>query len=714
MKGILLFTLAFLALWRPGLKAQNVPQGINYQSIVRGTSGEPLTLQNVTMLFSIKDNGSVIYQERQVNTTNSFGLVNFIIGQGAVQQGNFQSIQWSGGSKILSIALETAPGIFEEIGTMELMSVPYALYTAKSATSEGLVDLGAQPGQVLQWNGSAWAPTTGVGLQGDPGPAGATGPQGPQGLTGPTGAQGPAGPTGPQGQQGDPGPIGPQGLQGVAGPAGGPPGPQGQQGDQGPIGPPGPQGQQGNPGPIGPQGIQGVVGPAGSAGPMGPQGAQGPTGATGAPGPQGVAGPTGSIGPIGPAGATGAQGPPGATGATGPQGPPGITSLSGDVTGQASAASVVKIQGYSVSSTAPGNNQVLQWNGTAWTPANFSGGGGYTNCGRADSPDAQERVVVSNDLNNCPGAAQFGVETSLAQGVNVRVNGNVVNGPASVLGMRLEANGGGGSSDGALVLSRAVGKSSDGLKVAANSENAGASDITGIRVVAGGNETDIQEDGNGIGQNYGVYIDLKDRANTDYGLYIKDQNPDDNWAIYTDGNSRSRDAYARDVYAERNLRITNSSNGHNWAFSILNGGSLGFFHGTNGNYTQLGSFWTFNGSYQVSDKRYKREIEPISSTLSRTMQLKPYTYKYINDPMEKRTLGFLAQDVETIFPELALRTTDENNQETLGLNYPGFAVVAIKSIQEQQQMIESQGAKIAQLEKEIAEIKALLKAGAGK
>jgi len=199
----------------------------------------------------------------------------------------------------------------------------------------------------------------------------------------------------------------------------------------------------------------------------------------------------------------------------------------------------------------------------------------------------------------------------------------------------------------------------------------------------------------------------------DVGLYIHDINPDNNLALLTDGDIRSRDAYARDILTERNLRIKHN-NGHNWAFSVLGNGSLGFFHGTNGNYTQLGSFWTFNGSYQVSDKRYKREIEPISSTLSRIMQLKPYTYKYINDPMEKRTLGFLAQDVETIFPELALRTTDENNQETLGLNYPGFAVVAIKSIQEQQQMIETQGAKIAQLEKEIAEIKALLKAGAGK
>lgn len=650
--------LLFLTISSISLNAQSVPQGINYQTIVRGAANEPLVSQNVTMLFSIKDNNLIIYQERQVTTTNNFGLVNFVIGRGLVQLGDFQNIQWGSSPKTLTIALETSPNVFEELGETELMSVPFALYAAESnhaSIADKLPDLGAQVGQVLQWNGTEWLPSTGVGLQGVPGPAG------------------PAGATGPQG------PPGPQGIVGVAGPQG-------------------------------PQGPQGNTGANGAAGPQGPQGLQGLTGATG---PQGAQGPAGSPGPQGAPGNDGPAGPTGATGPAGPQGPPGVSVLGGDVTGQSTSATVVKLQGRNVSNTTPGLDQVLQWNGVSWTPSSFSGSS-YSSCGRANTPDVQDKMLVSNDQNLCPGTAQLSVSTSLEQGADISakpISGNV-------LGLKVESIGAGLKNDGALILSQSTSNGSTGIKIAANSNNPGTSDISGIRIVAGGTAADLLEDGNDLGQNYGAFIELKNRADTDYGLYIKDQTPDGNWSIYADGDVQSRDAYARDLYAQRNLRITHT-NGHNWAFSVLNGGGLGFFHGLNGNYAQLGSFWTFNGAYQVSDKRSKFEIEPFQATLSKLLQLKPYTYKYINDPDQKRTLGFLAQDVEAIFPELAERTVDQNNQELLGLNYAGFSAIAVKAIQEQQAIIEQQDAKIAaqaqrlaELEKEMVEIRTLVKAAA--
>ena len=48
--------------------------------------------------------------------------------------------------------------------------------------------------------------------------------------------------------------------------------------------------------------------------------------------------------------------------------------MGGDVTGNSATSTVAKLQGTSVSATAPTSNQVLQYNGTAWTPATFSGG----------------------------------------------------------------------------------------------------------------------------------------------------------------------------------------------------------------------------------------------------------------------------------------------------------------------------------------------------
>ncbi len=76
---------------------------------------------------------------------------------------------------------------------------------------------------------------------------------GPQGITGPTGSGGSTGPTGPTGP---PGATGLQGIQGVTGP-------------------------QGIPGVTGAIGLQGVTGPAGVTGVQGLQGPTGPTGATG-------------------------------------------------------------------------------------------------------------------------------------------------------------------------------------------------------------------------------------------------------------------------------------------------------------------------------------------------------------------------------------------------------------------------------------------------
>lgn len=57
---------------------------------------------------------------------------------------------------------------------------------------------------------------------------------------------------------------------------------------------------------------------------------------------------------------------------------PATTSVTmgGDVLGQSNAATVAKLQGRAVASTAPASGQVLGWDGTTWKPINQSGGGG--------------------------------------------------------------------------------------------------------------------------------------------------------------------------------------------------------------------------------------------------------------------------------------------------------------------------------------------------
>lgn len=114
------------------------------------------------------------------------------------------------------------------------------------------------------------------------------------------------------------------------------------------------------------------------------------------------------------------------------------------------------------------------------------------------------------------------------------------------------------------------------------------------------------------------------------------------------------------------------------------------------------------GAYvATSDKRLKKQIVPAGNVLPKLKNLTSYNYLYKTQPdSAKQTIGFMAQDVQPLFPELV--ETDEEGY--LGLNYSGFGVIAIKAIQEQQLEIETLKKQLSDQQAEIAEIKKLLQA----
>jgi hypothetical protein len=297
------------------LKAQ-APEGINYQAVIRTTSGSLVANSTVAIRVQIKQTsstGTVVYAERQSVATNQYGLVNFVIGSGTILSGTFSSINWATGNYWVSLAVDFSNGTnYLDYGSQRLMSTPYALY-AKTA---GV--------QLNQWRYGAVAPAAALGNVGDFYLDTATGnvyyKSGTTTWTLTGNIKGPAGVAGAQGVAGAAGATGPAGAQGVAGPAG----PTGLTGATGPAGATGPQGIAG---PTGATGPQGVAGPAGATG---PQGVAGPTGATGS---QGVAGPTGATGPQGVAGPAGTQGIAGTNGNTilnGISAPLAATGVDGD------------------------------------------------------------------------------------------------------------------------------------------------------------------------------------------------------------------------------------------------------------------------------------------------------------------------------------------------------------------------------------------------
>jgi hypothetical protein len=118
----------------------------------------------------------------------------------------------------------------------------------------------------------------------------------------------------------------------------------------------------------------------------------------------------------------------------------------------------------------------------------------------------------------------------------------------------------------------------------------------------------------------------------------------------------------------------------------------------------------FDGSYiMLSDKRAKEDIQPLDKSLDKLLTLLPssYYYKESRSYAPKRSIGFIAQEVEKSFPELV----SESDEGWKTINYTGLTVVAIKSLQEQEEKIRALSEKVQKLdvlEKEINELKQLI------
>ncbi len=135
-----------------------VPPGIPYQAVVRNANGSVAANTAVTTRFTLHQttaDGTVEYQETHALTTNAQGLMATVLGQGTAVQNTFAAINWANTTKFLQVEVDLGNG-YVDLGTQQLMSVPYALYAAN-------------------------------GPQGAQGPAG---PQGPAGADGVAGAMG--------------------------------------------------------------------------------------------------------------------------------------------------------------------------------------------------------------------------------------------------------------------------------------------------------------------------------------------------------------------------------------------------------------------------------------------------------------------------------------------------------------------------------------------
>lgn len=212
-----LFTLIAATFLSAGIFAQ-APQKMSYQTVIRNASNMLVSSTTVGMQISILQGsatGTTVFAETQTPTTNLNGLASLEIGAGTPVTGTMAGIDWSAGPYFIKTEVDPLGGTAYTIsGTTELLSVPYALFSA-NGTPGPIGATGATGPQGPAGTNGADGATGAAGAPGAAGATGATGPQGPAGTNGTNGAAGATGATGAAGAAGATGATGAAGATGL-------------------------------------------------------------------------------------------------------------------------------------------------------------------------------------------------------------------------------------------------------------------------------------------------------------------------------------------------------------------------------------------------------------------------------------------------------------------------------------------------------------------
>ncbi len=111
-----------------------------------------------------------------------------------------------------------------------------------------------------------------------------------------------------------------------------------------------------------------------------------------------------------------------------------------------------------------------------------------------------------------------------------------------------------------------------------------------------------------------------------------------------------------------------------------------------------------------SDRRLKNQIQPIaSSDAVKLLSIKPVTYYWNKGICDDKGLqyGFIAQEIEKIYPDMVSTATDE--AQTKSVNYQSFHALTVKLIQDQEVEIQKLKEALNNRQNQIDELKLMVK-----
>lgn len=192
-------------------------------------------------------------------------------------------------------------------------------------------------------------------------------------------------------------------------------------------------------------------------------------------------------------------------------------------------------------------------------------------------------------------------------------------------------------------------------------------------------------------------VTLNSRNKTGDRNYLKFHHGDTlNSQIFTDYDASSASSV---LYVTNNTQssINFRTNGSNDRMIITGAGRVGI--GTTSPATLLdvdGSI-TANNYITDSDARLKKDIEPIDDASSRIESLRGVSFRWrgkdSEDGEEVKTLGFIAQDVEKVIPNVV--KTSQSGMK--GISYSQITPVLVEAFKEQQAIIKAQKKELEEL-----------------
>ena len=135
------------------------------------------------------------------------------------------------------------------------------------------------------------------------------------------------------------------------------------------------------------------------------------------------------------------------------------------------------------------------------------------------------------------------------------------------------------------------------------------------------------------------------------------------------------------VSASSSYHLRDTTN-NTWEFYVTGAGQI---HATSTSITSL------------SDKRLKENIKDLETGLTEVMSLKPRRFDW-KDRKEKNVAGFIAQEVETVLPDLIDDFMHDDLEDAKSVKMSDMIPTLVKAIQEQQTIIDDLKTRIEALE----------------